>query len=164
MKDPWIRPGSSPSDAYLMKPNLKSLEFQLSLAIENFVFFRAGPFYNGGKIRPRGSTLFTGIGFQGFISIWKFCSGFACQSVLECSSAEMVSIRTLRCSAYTEWLITASLMLIPVNKMSASLLKERHGAKTGLKIKLNCPKTILFNGRTVLQWGLKLVRNPAGSY
>lgn len=40
----------SPSDACLMKPNLKSLEFQLSLAIENFVFFYAGPFYMERKL------------------------------------------------------------------------------------------------------------------
>lgn len=73
----------SPSDACLMKPNLRSLEFQFSsLAIEDHVFFHAGTFLCGGKIRPRGDTLFTGVGFQIFLSIWKFCSGFACQSLL----------------------------------------------------------------------------------
>lgn len=40
----------SPSGACLMKSNLKSLEFQLSLAIKNLVFFHAGPFCVEGKL------------------------------------------------------------------------------------------------------------------
>lgn len=40
------------------------------------MFFHAGPFYVKGKLGLE--EVLCSLVFQGFISIWKFCSGFTC--------------------------------------------------------------------------------------
>lgn len=71
--------------------------------------------------------------------------------MLECSSAEMVSIRSLHCSAYTECMAGSCIHHADPTKRNVYIFAaERDGTEIGQNIKLDCPKTILVYDRTIL--------------